>query len=178
MKKTLFLFAAIALIMGSCVEDEVQPNVSMEGWKPVYLQSEKVSEVVAEEARPIQKLGKIFYKENYIYVVERLNGIHVIDNTDPTAPQQVKFISIPGCRDIAMKQNYLYADNFTDLVVLDVADKENITLINRVEDLYTPLQQAYPEFASTGEMFECYESSKGTVVDWEWSTLVNPKCTR
>lgn len=179
MKKVVFLTLAIAVTLGSCRPDVWEPEIGqIEGLKPVYAQAEGWDNVTSEEPRAIKKLGKIYHKDNFIYVVEQLQGIHVIDNSEPTSPVAVKFIQVPGCRDIAMKGDYLYTDNVTDLVVLDVADLEQINVVNRIPDLYDEVQQSYPEFAQTNTYFECVDASKGIVVDWEVATLTNPKCQK
>ena len=49
-------------------------------------------------------------------------GIHVIDNSNPAAPRNVAFIDMPGNLDLAVKGNFLYADLYTDLVTLDIAN--------------------------------------------------------
>lgn len=77
-----------------------------------------------KEARALQQTGKIYLHGDYILVNEMRKGIHVIDNADPKAPKNIGFIDIPGNVDIAMKDNILYADNYTDLLVMDVKTGE------------------------------------------------------
>ena len=91
-------------------------------------------------------------------------------------PQNVKFIAIPGVLDIAIKNNILYADNFTDLVALNIADLENIEVVNRVENLYPEHQNYYP--ANFEGYFECVDPEKGVVIGWEEVELRNPQCRR
>ena len=101
-------------------------------------------------------------------------GVHVIDNTDPYSPQRIRFLQIPGCRDVAIRGNLLYADNVTDLVVIDISDLNDIALLNRVEGLYPEVDQQTPE-AYEG-YFECVDPSKGAVVGWETALLDDPQC--
>jgi hypothetical protein len=56
-----------------------------------------------------------------IYLNEKYKGIHVIDNSNPASPEKIAFINIPGCIDIAIKNNNLLADNAIDLVSIDLS---------------------------------------------------------
>src|SRR5207249_9750630 len=59
-------------------------------------------------------------KSPYIFVSEVNQGIHVIDNTNPSSPQNVAFINVPGNLDIAIKDNVLYADSYIDFVAVEI----------------------------------------------------------
>jgi len=63
-------------------------------------------------------------------------GIHVIDNTDPENPIQESFIPIPGNIDLVIKENKLIADNYIDLITLDITDPNQVNLISREEDVF------------------------------------------
>ena len=84
---------------------------------------------------PIEESGKIYAYQDYIFVNDKYKGVHVIDNTDPSSPKKVSFIKIAGNVDISVKDNYLYADSLTDLIVLDISDVNNIEIVNRLDDV-------------------------------------------
>lgn len=146
----------------------------VEGLRPVY--STDWKKISSSAPRPIGQLGKIYYKDQTIYVTEFLHGVHVIDNIDPANPTPVRFLEIPGCRDVAIRGNLMYADNATDLVVLDISDLQDIKVVNRVEGLYSTEDQAFPQ--SYEGFFECVDPSKGVVLGWETAQLNNPQCSR
>ena len=77
-------------------------------------------------ARAIEDSGKIYVYDNYIFVND-MDGIHIIDNSNPKFPKKVKFISIPRNEDISVKNNYLFADSATDLLVFDISNINMIT---------------------------------------------------
>jgi len=85
--------------------------------------------------QPINESGKIYAYENYIFINDKLKGVHVIDNSDPSSPTKVAFIKIAGNVDISVKNNFLYADSLTDLIVLDISDINNIQIVNRLENV-------------------------------------------
>lgn len=84
---------------------------------------------------PIEESGKIYAYKNYIFVNDKYRGVHVIDNSDPSDPKKVSFIKIAGNVDISVKDDFLYADSITDLIVLDISDVNNITIVNRLENV-------------------------------------------
>lgn len=146
------------------------------GVRPIYADLDQWDKIVSLPPQPIENLGKIYYKAPYIYVNERFKGFHVLDNTDPENPFPIAFIQIFGAEDIAIKGNILYADNYTDLVAVDISDIFNVVLVDREEGLYAREAKAYPEGYSG--FFECVEESKGFVVGWEEAELMNPECLR
>ncbi len=84
---------------------------------------------------PIEESGKIYAYKNYIFVNDKYRGVHVIDNSDPSDPKKISFIKIAGNVDISVKDDYLYADSIMDLMVLDISDVNNITIVNRLESV-------------------------------------------
>jgi len=94
------------------------------------------SQVKAENARQLLRPGKMYVKGNYLFVNEIKEGIHVIDNSDPKNPKFVSFINIPGNGDIAVRDNILFADSFSDLVALDIKDPANAKETGRVQNVF------------------------------------------
>ncbi|MCG2462764.1 hypothetical protein K8352_18520 [Flavobacteriaceae bacterium F89] len=84
---------------------------------------------------PVEESGKIYAYKNYIFVNDKYRGIHVLDNTDPKAPQKIAFIKIPGNVDISVKDDHLFADSLNDLVVLDISEISGIKMLNRMENV-------------------------------------------
>jgi hypothetical protein len=147
-----------------------------EGLRPIYISPETAQRVSAGPARPLRNTGKIYTKDTLVFVNELYQGIHVINNRDPRQPKSVAFISIPGNVDLAIKGSILYADNYRDLVSLDISNLTNIREVNRVKEALPQGTQDYPnEF---GVFFECVDPNKGVVAGWEKATLKNPKCRR
>lgn len=147
MKYPVSLFVAFASIMllYSCGKDNCTRTVTYTKYEPVYLApSEYRIDPVVEAARPLKNPGKIYLYGNLILINERAKGIHVIDNANPAAPDNFAFINIPGNIDIAIKANTLYADNYTDLLAIDITDIRNARLAKRVED-------ALPNYGNDGQ---------------------------
>ncbi len=165
--KIIPILVSIILIIGftSCEDANYKEYT---GYKPVYMSYNDLRESVrSTNIRELENPGKIYYKDNYIFIVEELKGIHVYDNSDNSSPAPVSFVEIPGVIDIAISGYYLYADSYIDLVVLNVQDPENINEAYRLKDVlpYTvpPHDSDYPE----GRV----DSDKGVVLEWQLTTI-------
>ncbi|MCU0352550.1 MAG: hypothetical protein MUD08_02235 [Cytophagales bacterium] len=167
-------FGLLAVLWSGCGVDT--ESIEREGYKPVYVSKENAGRIASLPAQPLRQTGKIYSKDTLVFVNELNKGIHVINNKDPRNPQNIAFISIPGNVDIAIKGNILYADNFRDLVALNISNPRNVTLAKRVADALPQNLQPYPPQRNV--YFECVDESRGYVVGWEKVTLKDPKCRR
>ncbi|MCB0735067.1 MAG: hypothetical protein KDC76_10810 [Bacteroidetes bacterium] len=79
--------------------------------------------------------GKIHVNGNRLYIVDVRKGIHIYDNSNPSNPVALKFISLQTCTDVFTRGNYLYANQGPDLVTLDVSDVSNIQLVDRLNNI-------------------------------------------
>ncbi|KJD37167.1 hypothetical protein PW52_01550 [Tamlana sedimentorum] len=92
----------------------------------------------------IQEVGKIYAYKDFIFIGD-VEGIHVIDNTNPETPTTIKFIKIPGNEDISVKDDYLYADSATDLLVFDISNiNDEVKLVERLEDVFSVYDYQMP----------------------------------
>jgi hypothetical protein len=135
MKKFLpAVFGCMALCFGmfflsGCLKDTYTKTYHYTYYVPVYKTSQEVRDnIKSNPSQPIEKAGKIYIKGNYIFLNDIDKGIHVIDNSNPSQPQQVAFITIPGNMDLAVKGNTLYADLYTDLVAIDISNPRSVVL--------------------------------------------------
>ena len=160
----VFLAATLFVVTG-CSEYERVPVLS-----PIYLSfSELRTPVAADPPEEIGITGKIYVKDSYIYVNELYDGIHVIDNTNPSSPERVAFIPIPGNVDMAIKGTILYGDSYVDLVAVDITDPENAVEVARIEDAFpyvTPSPWITDDFAVNSRV-EPADETLGVVVGWE-----------
>jgi hypothetical protein len=169
--------ASLFVLFSGC-NPETEPgaplNNSTEGYRPIYLSYEELRQVTTQAPRSLKSPGKIYVRGTYLFINEPGEGIHIIDNHDPTSPKPLAFVNIRGNVDMAVKGNVLYADNATDLVALDITNPQQVQVLNRVENVFP--YASYPP--QTGVRFECVDQSRGVVVGWEKTTLENPRCRR
>ncbi len=132
---------------------------------PVYMtKSEFRNSVKVLKSESISNPGKIYFKDHYIFINEPLKGIHVIDNTNPSAPVNVTFISIPGNVDMAIKDSILYADSFVDLVAMNISDINNIYETGRIDSIFPYSLPPLPK--ENNFPINSVDASKGIVVGW------------
>ncbi|MBK7410196.1 MAG: hypothetical protein IPJ40_20355 [Saprospirales bacterium] len=134
------LLALVGLSFQGCLKDSCQEVVTYYNQIPVYKTIEQIRQGISvEAARDLENPGKLYFYNNYVFINEVHEGIHVIDNTDPENPQQVAFIGIPGNVDMAVQGNILYADNYIDLLAIDITNPASPVLSGRSEQVFQPL---------------------------------------
>lgn len=131
------LLASLGWLTSACT-DQCTETRTFRQITPVTLTTTQVREGVSVSgARPLVKPGKIYTKGNYLFINELKEGIHIIDNRNPSDPKTLAFISIPGNGDIAIRDNMLYADSYMDLVTFDISNLANIHEVARVQNVFT-----------------------------------------
>ena len=124
-------------------------------------------EVIAPKT--IEEPGKIYVYQDYIFVGDVHSGIHIIDNSDPKSPKAIKFIQIPGNEDISVKDNFLYADSATDLVIFDISDINNVSIIERLEDVFNVYNYDIPVEAEAVD-YGKFDFDDDIIVGWTLTT--------
>ncbi|MGK4569162.1 hypothetical protein [Flavobacterium sp. 3HN19-14] len=104
------------------------------------------SDVKVTAARQTASEGKIYVAQSNLFYIAKEQGVHIFNNSSPSSPQNIAFIEIGGVHDIAVKGNYLYADNFIDLLVFDISNLDNIILVKTIENVIG-FNAAYPNDA-------------------------------
>lgn len=131
---------------------------------PVYLSYNDLrSSVKMTSAREMNNPGKIYFKDQYIFINEKMMGVHVYDVSDPANPQNKGFIEIPGNIDIAIKDNILYADSYIDLVSIDVSNFSGIKEVGRVQKVFPYTLPVYDTKYPLAKLDE----AKGIVTGWD-----------
>jgi len=123
------------MMLGSCVKDVVKREYTF--FRPEYKTKDAVrSNIKSSEPIALQQPGKIFYRNGFVFISELDKGVHIIDISNPSSLQPVGFVAIPGCVDIAVRENTLYADMYTDLVAVDISNPHNIKLQHITENVF------------------------------------------
>ena len=152
-----FLFVLFLLFTFAC-EDKYELEQKYTYYEPVYTTLAEVrASVKVEPPKEITEAGKIYIKDNWLFVNEVGKGIHVIDNTDAKNPVAKSFITIPGNYDLAIKGNILYADSYIDLLAIDISNKSSIKITKRLEAI----------FFIYNKMGMGVDPRKGIVTDWK-----------
>lgn len=124
----------------SCTQDLCNRSTTFIQYDPVYLQVDEIrKDIQIEAAQSLRNPGKLYYYKEYIIINERREGLHIIDNRDPANPQNIAFIKIPGNIDMAVKNGILYADNYIDLLAIDIQNPATPKFVSRTEDVFNSL---------------------------------------
>jgi LVIVD repeat len=177
MKKVFYwLLFSTAIIGCRQSTSNIGKVATIEGYAPVYATKAALTEIVVKPAATTINAGKIYTYGNYIFQNDINAGIHIIDNSNKANPKKVGFLKIMANTEMAVKSNFLYANNLYDLVVFDISNPAVPVLVNRVVDAFPTVAQNYP--MQQNVYFECVDASKGVVVNWVRKTLNNPNCYR
>ena len=147
--RKLFLLFVLASVVWSCeeVNDSGIERVQVAIPQTMSLAEFRTSTSV-ENAQPIQQSGKIYAYDDLIFINDQLEGVHVLDNSDPSNPIQKNFLKIPQNTDVAIKDDKLYANSGPDLVVFDLSDVTNIEYETRIENVFNYYYPTMPEGVS------------------------------
>lgn len=157
-----FVLFLLTMVMEGC-SDKCESTQTYSTYEPVYTSLATIrSEVSLQGPEPIQAVGKIYAKDNYLFVNEPGAGIHIINNQDPGNPQPVSFLKIPGTYDLAIRGNTLYADSYMDLVLFDISDMNDIKESGRLENV----------FSNYNSMGYYIDPVLGAVTDWKQTEVV------
>lgn len=131
---------------------------------PIYMSYDELRDAVAFiSPREMVKPGRIYFKGDTLFVVENYAGIHIFRVNDPANPERTGFLTIPGCTDLSVRNNILYANSYVDLVALDISTLSNIRETARKTEVF---QYAIPATDNEHPLYGI-DQTKGVVVGWE-----------
>jgi hypothetical protein len=152
---TISIMALLLFGLSSCLSDKCESTFTYVQMDPVSVDLQQLRQTPKmEPARPIKNPGKIYVYEGYLIINEYQQGLHLVDNRNPSAPINLAFIPIEGNVDMAVRNNILYADNWVDLVLFDIGVPEQPKFVGRVES-------AFPQFGTdqNGKLIVAYKAT-------------------
>lgn len=161
MKKLIVLICCFSL--SSCFVnwgDEPQTGDPFSSnYNPVVLTTAAFENSIAvQDKKEVTEASKIYIINNYIFINDKRTGFHIFDNSDASNPIKKKFLKAPGATDIAIRNNVMYINQATDLVVLTFDfNTLNAIVSKRVKNVF-------PELRSP-DGIGFYEDGK-VVVNW------------
>lgn len=147
--KHLLLGTLILFSIFSCTSqvEYDDPYYYESAYTPIIMnRSDLEQSIKLADAREIKDFGKIYIKDSLLFVNEKYEGVHVINNSDPSNPKNLGFIVIPGNIDISILNDVIYADNAVDLVALRYTG-DSIQVVDRNRNVFPELE------APQGEQF-------------------------
>ena len=176
------------LLFISCEWDSAQPVedewINVAYVSPVYQEaSSLVNQVTVEAPRAQTSLGKMIIYQNYVFINEPMEGVHIVDNSNPSNPTQISFLSIPGNLDLSIIDDHLYVDMFSSLAVFDISDitnpkfKKDYTIENvfDYDSLWNFPVELWDDVDTFVEFRKYPDINEGIVVDWEIETILEKR---
>lgn len=158
--KYLSLFSLLLLLV-SC-DPEPVGEVQQTDYKPILMKrSDMEASIELREKRAIKKSGKIYRKGDLLFINEKYEGIHIIDNSDPTKPEPLAFLNIPGNIDMAMKGDIIYADNSVDLIAISY-DGTSVEVMERNRNVFP--EMVPPDFGWVPQEYTPENRPEETVI--------------
>jgi len=107
----------------------------------------------------VQKSGKIYIFDQFMFVNDVNLGFHVYDYSNPTSPIAIKFLKIPGATDLAIRNSKLYINQAVDLVTM-YFDSQALTfsVLYRNKDVFP--QKNSPDG------FQSYVEPNDIIINW------------
>jgi len=172
MKNVIWILGVSFLVFTGCKDKQFKKYTAN---VPVYTDFEtfrnELGTVKVEPAKTIEEKGNIYFKDNYLFILDNFEGMHVIDNSNPEAPINKAYYSITGITGMAIQNQYLYVNAYTDLVIIDVSNIEQPIESGRLENVF---EYAWPSHDPQYPLAEV-DPSKGIITGWEIKDYVTDK---
>lgn len=172
MKNTIIgsLLMLLLVSLSSCEDKHTESYVIN---KPVLKSFEdwRAEEIKMQAPATISATGKIYSYKQYLLINEPLKGIHFFDNSDPGAPVNLGFLPLHGNVDMAVRNNLLYVDAYTDLLTFDISNITDPRLVCRLEDAFNFTAVYALKGYDENYPMENYDPSQGVVMGWKQEKL-------
>jgi hypothetical protein len=147
----------------------------VQGYEPIYENTTAIQAVTyQQQGQPVQNGGKIYILGDTVYQVETDKGIHLIDVSDKQNPKNAGFITLRGCREVAVRGNTILTNNFTELLALRL-NGNGVSVIRRVPEALA--EQTTFSVPPERGYFICPVQQPGKIITgWQKAILINPKC--
>lgn len=134
MKHHYYLFLVLVLL--GCednFEDLHRYTTTQSKEYPVYLDMSEIGEIQVKASLQQEAPFKIVSNDNYYFVGDMLKGIHVYEKKAGSI-SYLCFIECMYIKDLELVGTQLFCNNFVDMVVLDVSNPLQTTILHRQEN--------------------------------------------
>ena len=135
-KKYILYFAIISQLCSGCFYGNQQNDNNY--YKAVYISRAQLeNSVILENPKTTIKAGKIYIKDNIMFVNDVNKGFQVYNYSNPSNPIATGYINFLGATDMAIRNNILYVNQAVDLVSVKYNSINNSILItNRITNIF------------------------------------------
>ncbi len=141
--KPLFRFFSLALValsLTACLEEKCDVKLEYIAYEPVWVDADvfRAAPIVALPGKDVCHPAGFFVYGDYLLILDRGEGLHILDNSNPATPTPVSFLPISGAAGLAASNNMLYVNHYVDLLSFDISNPERPVLMGRTEDVFEP----------------------------------------
>ena len=146
----LVVLLVVYLLTVSCwIESEPIKSI----YEPeIMKRSDFEKSIAITPVRGISESGKIYVIGDFLYINDKNSGFHILNNNNPKNPFKQSFIEAPGATDVAIRNNTLYINQATDLVVLTLNNSTGgLNVEKRLKNVFPVMMSPdgfYPEVSS------------------------------
>lgn len=139
MKQLFCLFLSLFLVVGC--EDIFKDTyhysqlVTQSKEYPVYLDMSEIGNIQVKANSPVVSPFKILSNDKYYFVGEMQKGVHVYEKK----PGEISYLCFIECRyikDFELADNRLFCNNLVDMVLIDVINPLQISILYRWENYF------------------------------------------
>ena len=160
-KSTLILLSCVTL--SSCWPwngGDDPPFEPQTAYQPVIVTRSELNNISLQVPKTTVKNEKIYVKDQFIFVNDRRDGFHIINNSDPSNPQKVKYLKALGSSDVAIRNDIFYINQARDLVALKINTATNeVQVLKRIENVFPAMKSP--------DGFEAPAENDKIVIDWK-----------
>ncbi len=178
-------FLLLSVLLVSCFpkyDRDQRPAKKVLGYKPVFSSDTSILRIVADTARPVKNAGKIYAFGQFIFQNELGEGVHVLDNSDPASLRNAGFIRIKGNSEISIKGPHLYANSFTDLVIVDISNWQQPKEVKRLPLVFrqgasVPGGRNFIPLPEKNVYYDCHQFSSARIqTGWQKDSILDNTC--
>lgn len=163
-KKSQFALVLLLLaLLNSCFwngTNDIADTEPFTQYQPVTMQRSAFElTTVLEPPKSIVTSGKIYVKDQYLFINEPNEGFHIYDNSNPENPINIAFLNVLGSSDLAIKFDTLYINNATDLIAVSI-DYTTMTA-----EITKRISNAFPQISDPNGDFH-HVADNEIIVDW------------
>lgn len=160
MKLTKFVLLLFSCLLLNACWPPREPEEIVTRYTPITVTRAELNKITLQDPKPTVKNEKIYLKDQYIFVNDRRDGFHIIDNSVPANPKKLKYLKALGSTDVAIRNDILYINQARDLVALKINTSNNsIQLLKRIENVFAALRSP--------DGFEAPADNDKIVIDWK-----------
>lgn len=131
-----FALITSCLLLVGCAKKTVRTDI---GNVPITISKEqwRKESITIKESCVLSQPGKIYRKGDYLLISEINQGIHIYNNSVPSSPIEIGFIELYLNSELAVFNDILYVNSYTDLIMLDISNPNVITEVGRLKDVFS-----------------------------------------